>query len=201
MKKQSPLKPHELAHHVAVLFRSSGLSDMEPVKFSMAQGIRVLQAAKPTLLDLTDPDKGIAFAMQVERENCPEKAKAAARLLILCLHAIECGETTASQRQHIPLHLAALAGYVPDQNSASAKHKRPNRGEDALDRGIKEALIAKPSANWQERAYWLRNEGVVTEFNSEILKFTDGKEESEPITISIRTFQNRITKVKNKAQK
>jgi len=224
VKRQSSHKPHELAYHVAILFRSSSLSDMQPVKFAMRQAIELLQTVKPTLAvqprsdnldiieswktsvksgpdDLKDPENGIPFALQIEKGNYPEKVKSAARLLILCLHAIERGETTESERQNIPLQLAALAGYVPDQNSRSAKNKRPKRSEDALDRGIMESLIAEPSASWQERSYWLKEEGIVIEFNSETLKFTDGNEESEPVTISIRTFQNRIARVRKKQRK
>ena len=195
MNKRPSFKPHELAHDVAALFRNPNVNDMKPVKFSMEKSIKILQAVRPTSLDLTDPDQGIPFALEFVIGSYPEKVKSAGCLLRLCLHVIERGETTEFDRQNIPLHLAALSGYVPDQSSYNAKKKRPKRGEDALNRGIKESLIAKPHANWQERAYWLKNEGIVTEFNSETLEFTNGVTSK---TINIMTFKNRITKLRKK---
>ncbi|MGV7234772.1 MAG: hypothetical protein ACQ9ET_00795 [Nitrosomonadaceae bacterium] len=196
MKKQSALKPHELALHVAVLFRNPNLNDMEPVRFSMAQGIKIIQAAKPIPLDLTDPNEGIPFALQIERGNYCEKVKAAARLLILCLHAIERGETTEAERQNIPLHLTALAGYVPDQNASNAKRKRTKRSNSAFDLGIIDSLKTSPSKNWRERASWLDNEEIVFEWNDKELSYYDDYGNIK--TISIERFRNKITEAKKK---
>ena len=69
--RHSPSKPHGLAHHVAALFRSPSANDMKPVELSMEQGINVLELVNPESLDLTNPDTGIPFSLEIENGNYP----------------------------------------------------------------------------------------------------------------------------------
>lgn len=224
--KAKPFQPHELAPHVAAMFRMAPHTDMSPVQLAMNWAIKVLlaaeasaqdiadqahgmphvlvegqrkhpKAANPTGQELTNPDYGISYALLVNRGEYPEEKKAAAMLLRLCLHAIERGHTVENERESIPLHLAALAGYVPDRNRRAARKPRQTRSKaDALDRGLDDALRANPDGRWADIATWLEGEGIVKAWNADWLTFTDGEAET---TINTRTFQNRITAAKKRA--
>ncbi len=196
MNKRSSFNPHELAHHVAALFRNPNVNDMKPVEISMEKGIEVLQAARPTSLDLTDPDKGIPFALEIKSGSYPEKVQSAGCLLRLCLHAIERGDTTEFERQNIPLHLAALSGYVPDHNAAIARRKRLKRSERTLGHEIMRLLKLKPLINWRECADRLMGgEEVVDKWDEQTLRYDNGKKLR---TISISTFRNKISETRKK---
>lgn len=191
--KPKRYKPHELAPHVAAMIRMLPHNDMRPVDMAMECAISHLQAVAPTELDLADPDNGIPHALRIERENHSPKAQAAAVLLRMCLHARERGETIENERAFLPLQLAALSGFEPDEQSRRASNKR-NRG-DALDRGLDDALVMRPEAEWTGLADWLEGEGVVLQWGTDFLTFTDGDDAKE---ISIGTFLNRITAARNR---
>lgn len=200
MKKQKPgiFKPHELAAHVAALFRMVPHTDMSPVQLSMNSAIKLLLIAEPTVEDLTDPDSGIPYALAINKSDHPERVKAAAYLLRMCLHVIERGESTENERIFIPLQLAALAGYVPDANRSAARKSRPVRSElDVLDRALDEAIRGNPDASWKEIATWLEGENVISEWNEKEIAYSDVDENSEK-KLATGTFRNRIKKAKDR---
>ncbi|GJL73290.1 MAG: hypothetical protein NMNS01_24890 [Nitrosomonas sp.] len=196
----SIIKPHELAPHVGALFRILPPSDMRPVKIAMDAAIKLLVTAEPIELDITNPDYGIPYALEVSRKHEKEEIKAACELLRMCLHAIERGETAEAERHSIPVLLSSLVGFVPDRNARAAKRPRSKK-EDALDRGIKDALKALPcDANWTHIEDWLFSEGVIEKCSDEKkgnreIVFTDGENST---SIRLSTFRNRITNLKKK---
>jgi len=193
-------KPHELAPHVAAMFRMLPHDDMRPVETAMRHAIELLHTVEPSELDLTNPDNGISYALMVEGGEYKENFKAAGSLLRMCLHAAERGATTENDRVFIPMQLAALADFVPDFQSRNSGKNRPSRSEpDALDRGLDDALNENPNGNWKELATWLEGEGVVTMWgDGEPVKFTDGEASK---TVSHKTFVGRITKAKKRIAK
>jgi hypothetical protein len=195
-KRSKPYKPHEIAQHVAALFRIVPHTDLGPVHIALEHATAVLLAAEPWPIDITNPDEGIPYALMVARKDHPEEVLAAASLLRMCLRAVERGATTENERVFIPLLLSALAGYVPDRNTRAARNKRPSRSKgDALDRGLDDALNAEPFGTWADLATWLEGGGIVTTWGVDDLSFTDGETEK---TISTLTFQNRIAKARKR---
>ena len=204
MRKNKPkeklpnrFKPHELAPHVAAMFRMLPHDDMRPVEAAMRHAIELLHTVEPSELDLTNPDNGISYALMIEGGGYKENFKAAGSLLRMCLHAAERGATTENDRVFIPMQLAALADFVPDFQSRNSGKNRPSRSElDALDRGLDDANLT--DTNWKEIATWLEGEGVITSWGAGKgvpVIFTDGETLNK---VSQNTFLRRIKEAKDR---
>ena len=188
--------PHELALHLSHLLQILPQSDLRPVRMAMEQAINLLRIATSTVIDMKHSDCGISFAIGVEKNHSDEKVKAAARLLRVCLHAVEDGNVSEQSRPIMLMELAAMSGYVPDQQRRNASKPRPKKSaEDALDRGIRDVLKGDPELTWKQLADRLYDLGIVVTWDEAKLTFTNGESDGEK-TISTGTYRTRLGKLK-----
>jgi hypothetical protein len=189
--------PHELAPHLGVLFHVLPQGHLGPVKIALEQAINLLRIVTQTDIDLKNPDHGIPFAIGMEWNHPDDKVKAAARLLRICLHAVENGKLPERSRPALLLNLAAMSGYVADQQRKNASKPRLKRSaEDALDRGIRDVLKGNLELTWKQTADQLEGVGVVVVWDDAKLTFTNGKADGEK-TISAGGYRRRFGKIKN----
>lgn len=99
-------KPHVLAPHLGVLIQHQEYG-MDAVIIAKKKALELLEPIHPSPKDAKDYDAWIRYALHFQKDDKPQ-IKAAGELLRMCIHSLERGSLTDTDKSIIPQKVESL---------------------------------------------------------------------------------------------